>query len=44
MILDIVESKSTANQNGSSKYLNIFIGLYLNRLMIKMPLLAFNKA
>jgi len=31
MLFNIVESKSTANQHFCSKYLNIFIGLYLNR-------------
>jgi len=30
MFFDIVEDKSTVNQHGSSKYLNIFIGLYIN--------------
>jgi len=31
MFFDIVKSKSTANQHVLSKYLNIFISLYLNR-------------
>ncbi|ERI94400.1 hypothetical protein HMPREF1982_01036 [Clostridiales bacterium oral taxon 876 str. F0540] len=35
MFFDIVERKLTANQHGSSKY--------LNRLMIKILLPAFNK-
>jgi len=30
MFFDIVESKSAANHHEPNKYLNIFIGLYLN--------------
>ncbi|ERI92005.1 hypothetical protein HMPREF1982_02751 [Clostridiales bacterium oral taxon 876 str. F0540] len=44
MLFDTEESKFTGKQHDSSKYLNIFIVLYISLRIIERPLLVFNKA